>query len=155
MLTAWFVQNQKAPTNVLYYRDGVSSSQYTQLVKGELSAFQKAFEDFAGKRPPTESKTIKSIKVTTVIVTKRHNTRFFPTQSEDAMKGNENCFPGTLVDSVVTSSYYGDFYLQTQNAIKGTARPCHYFVIKNDMNIPIPKLQELVSVSIAKSLKLY
>lgn len=47
-------------------------------------------------------------------------------------RGNNNCIPGTCVDSVVTSPYYQDFFLQSHSDIKGTARPTHYFILKND-----------------------
>lgn len=153
LLIAWFALHKNPPTNILYYRYGVSNNQYKQLVTDELAAFGEAFKEFAndGQKLPAVKKKITSIKVTTVIVTKRHSTRFFLTHPDDAMKGNENYFPGTLVESVVTSPYYGDFYLQTQNAIKGTARPCHYFVIKNEMKIPNTELQKLVCISHASA----
>lgn len=148
LLDAWSTQYKCPPANILYYRDGVSSSQYSELINRELSVFKLAFKE-AAKHPSVllHKNKFNLIKVTTVIVTKRHNTRFFPTNLADAMKGNGNCFPGTLVDSAVTSPYNGDFYLQTQNAIKGTARPCHYFVLKNEMKIPLTQLQELVRLS--------
>lgn len=42
---------------------------------------------------------------------KRHRTRFFPTQVEDA-DDKANPLPGTVVDRGVTSVYHFDFYLQ-------------------------------------------
>ena len=48
---------------------------------------------------------------------------------------------------LVTSPYYRDFYLQSHSAIKGTARPTHHFVLRNDVirDLPSHKVPELVS----------
>lgn len=42
-------------------------------------------------------------------------------------------------------AYFSDFYLQSHNAIKGTARPCYYYVLNNGMEIPLDVLQDIVS----------
>lgn len=142
-LLKWIDENDAWPENVLYYRDGVSESQYDDIKQKEDTAIENAWnicvkeEEAVAYAPP--------LKLTTVIVTKRHSTRFFPEKAAYAMFNNENCKPGLLVDSAVTHPYYGDFYLQSHNAIKGTARPCHYFVLRNDMNISMPDLQAFVS----------
>ncbi|KAI1479681.1 Piwi-domain-containing protein [Daldinia eschscholtzii] len=41
--------------------------------------------------------------------------------------------PGTVVDRGVTEARYWDFYLQSHYAIKGTARPIHYFVVRDEI----------------------
>jgi eukaryotic translation initiation factor 2C len=61
------------------------------------------------------------------------------------MPGNGNCPPGTLVDTAITSPYYQDFYLQSHNAIKGTAHPAHYFVLVNEMGLSETNIQDFVS----------
>tara|TARA_R110002003_G_scaffold2071_1_gene23995 strand:- start:10339 stop:10914 length:576 start_codon:yes stop_codon:yes gene_type:complete len=142
-LLKWCKIHKRWPENILYYRDGVAESQYEELLRDEVSLIERAWDAVAARRqenvpaPPP-------LKVTTVIVTKRHSTRFFPTKAADSMPNNENCHPGTLVDSVITSPYFSDFFLQTQNAIKGTARPSHYFVLNNGMGITMTELQQLV-----------
>lgn len=141
LLKAWYNEhNKRFPRNILYYRDGVSHSQYDELERIELSCFPTAFQKVAevfGTHCP-------DIKVTTIIVTKRHSTRFFPTSPQRAMPRNGNCYPGALVDNAVTSPYFSDFYLQTQNAIKGTARPCHYFILRNEIGLTVQQLQDFV-----------
>jgi len=130
------------PENVLYYRDGVSISQYDQVVQEELLEIKKRFIEMFAKLP---GKPIPNIKLTAVVVTKRYSTRFYPTKAADAQRGNENTKPGTLVDSIVTSPYHTDFYLQSHNGIKGTARPTHYFVLQNEMAMTTEQLEDLVS----------
>ncbi|KAF2024624.1 stem cell self-renewal protein Piwi, partial [Setomelanomma holmii] len=139
LLRRWCQLHNKWPSNVLYYRDGVSISQYDDIVQKELPGIRKAFTELAKQA----KRSVPDFKLTAVIVTKRHSTRFFPTKEQDAMASNQNTRPGTLVDGVVTHPYYTDFYLQSHNAIKGTARPAHYFVLRNEMAITTEELEDL------------
>lgn len=140
LLQAWCTRNKKFPRGILYYRDGVSKGQYDELKRIEVTAIQRAWNDYAAS---LKHHTAPPLQLTTVIVTKRHNTRFFPTTPKDAMQRNANTFPGTLVDTLVTHPYYTDFYLQSHNAIKGTARPCYYFLLTNGLRIATHDLQLL------------
>jgi len=81
-----------------------------------------------------------------MIVAKRHHTRFYPTAAVNTKLGsNSNCLPGTVVDVGVTDPVYFDFYLQSHDAIAGTAKPSHYFVLRNDLNLTAAQLHDLVS----------
>lgn len=96
------------------------------------------------------------MNLTAVVCTKRHHTRFYPMQEVDKQEnGDHNCKPGTLVERSVTSPYFTDFYLQSHNGLKGTSMPAHYFVLVNEMNMPISELQHLVSLPIASLYKIY
>ncbi|KAH7380393.1 hypothetical protein DE146DRAFT_295085 [Phaeosphaeria sp. MPI-PUGE-AT-0046c] len=139
-LKRWVEENKAWPENVLYYRDGVAESQYDEIKQKENSAIERAWNQCVQKE--SSDTNVPLLRLTTVIVTKRHSTRFFPEKAADAMPNNENCKPGLLVEGAVTHPYYGDFYLQTHNAIKGTARPCHYFVLRNDMGISMSDLEQ-------------
>lgn len=129
-LKAWFLNNDRAlPKNILYYRDGVSDIQYGLVKDNELPQIRAAFAiaAFAANlaTPP-------NFNLTAIVVAKRHHVRTFP-RPQDAMPKNGNCKPGTLLDTTVTSSYFRDFYLQSHNAIKETAKPAHYFELVNEM----------------------
>jgi eukaryotic translation initiation factor 2C len=121
-----------------HYRDGVGNKQYQDIQNTEIPQIQQAWNDF--------QKTGALLRLTVVIVTKRHNTRFYPISSEDTMPYNENCRPGTLVDGIVTSPYFDDFFLQSHNGLKGTARSAHYFIFQNGMQLSSAELQNLVSI---------
>ncbi|KAF1849346.1 Piwi-domain-containing protein [Cucurbitaria berberidis CBS 394.84] len=140
LLRDWHRLHRTFPKNVLYYRDGVSTSQYDEVIDKEVSTIQKAFAALATQ---LNMEQVPRFKTTAVIVTKRHSTRFFPRYEKDAMNHNSNCKPGLLVDNVITSPYFADFYLQSHNGIKGTARPCHYFVLRNEMEMTTDELQDL------------
>ena len=121
---------QKWPKNILVYRDGVGEGQYAMVRYKEGPAIDAAIQ---AKCP--------GAKVTIVIVGKRHHTRFF-----DPANGNiSNPPPGTLVDTDVTIENGFDFFLQAHAAIKGTAKPAHYIVVRNDMNLSANMLQTIVS----------
>jgi len=141
----------KFPENILYYRDGVGDSQFEEVKKKELEDIRRGFEDFLTELREESDDPIEEPmrpKLTAVVCTKRHHTRFYPTQPADMQSnGQDNCKPGTLVDQSVTSPYFTDFYLQSHNGIKGTAKPAHYFVLVNEMEIGVSDLQHLVSAS--------
>jgi eukaryotic translation initiation factor 2C len=124
------------PANIIYYRDGVSEGQYRQVRDIELKAIEAAHRTFApgGKTLNIPGKNSQGgVKITAIVGVKRHHTRFYPIFDKDKDKfGNKNCLPGTWVDRAVTSPYYNDFYLQSHSGIKGTARPTHYFILRND-----------------------
>ncbi|KAF2452948.1 ribonuclease H-like domain-containing protein, partial [Lineolata rhizophorae] len=129
----WKEENGRLPESILYYRDGVGESQYRDVLRDEVDKIQAECRQRFREYNP---------RVTAVIVTKRHHTRFYPT-SEIRSAANGNCLPGTCVESGVTSPYYFDFYLQSHHGIQGTAKPAHYFVVRNDMRLSAAELQDL------------
>lgn len=57
---------------------------------------------------------------------------------------NKNFRAGLVVDDpAIRNPYHYDFFLQSHRALKGTARPCHYFVIHNDMKLGADQLQRI------------
>jgi len=112
------------PKNILIYRDGVSESQYQQVLSIELTAMKRACADTYGKQQPP--------KITIIIVGKRHHTRFFPTLSHQA-DSSHNTPRGTLVDRTLFSAPSWEFFLQSHTALQGTVRPAHYVVIYDEI----------------------
>jgi eukaryotic translation initiation factor 2C len=98
----------------------------------------------------TRLKKSPNVNITVVVVGKRHHIRFYPLKSEEWDRwGNNNTYPGTFVDKLVTSPYYQDFYLQSHSGIKNTARPAHYFCLTDEIkDLTSMKLRDLVSFSI-------
>ncbi|KAI0380542.1 Piwi-domain-containing protein [Hypomontagnella monticulosa] len=108
------------PKNIIVYRDGVSEGQYGQVLKTERPQMVKAFEDLYGRVGQALP------KLTIVIAAKRHHIRFYDGPSS-------NPEPGTLVDRGVTEALKWDFFMQPHKALKGVARPIHYFVLHDDI----------------------
>lgn len=140
-LDLWLRKNQKLPTKVVVYRDGVSEGQYQTVLHEELPAFENVFEKRYGKKD-------KWPKIAIIIVGKRHHTRFYPTRREDADynpqrdKGSWNPLPGTIVDRGVVGKVIREFYLQAHQGLQGTARPAHYVVIKDDISFTADALEQ-------------
>jgi len=128
------------PEKIIYYRDGVSEGQFGKVVRDEVSAIRAAYENIKKLR---KAKT--NLQLTTIIVTKRHHTRFYPIKDADMEGKNNNCKPGTLVDKTVVSPYFKEFFLQSHAGLVGTARPAHYFVVQDDMDWDVGALATFVS----------
>lgn len=138
------------PKKIVYYRDGVSESMYANVKSTELKAIRNAFSTVAIQLSGNKGidQKIKPYKpeIIAIICGKRHSVRFYPADRSQSDR-YDNCRPGTTVDDVVTSPYYQDFYLQSHTALKGTARPAHYFVIANDSNESVDDLRTMVRMS--------
>ncbi|KAK4546750.1 hypothetical protein LTR36_001482 [Oleoguttula mirabilis] len=132
---------RRVPARILYYRDGVNDTQYKDIRQHEIQAIRLAWQEAANDRE-------KLPEITAVVVTKRHNTRFYPAPGALVNHGktsNGNCMPGTVVDSDITSPYYFDFFLQSHVPLQGSAKPTHYFVLENGMNFSAVELQDLTN----------
>ena len=127
-LLLWKKHNGIYPENILVYRDGVSESQYDQVLEKEFSLMKKACPELYGETKQQLP------KFTLVIVGKRHHTRFFPEPGSRAMdrkSGNPRC--GLVVDRGITEARNWDFFLQSHTSHLGTARPSHYYVLWDEI----------------------
>lgn len=124
-LALWQKHNQgRLPEKIIIFRDGVSEGQFATVEHTELSLVRKACAKVYGNKPKP--------KITLIVSVKRHQTRFYPTDEKD-MSRSMNNKSGTVVDRGVTVARYWDFFLQSHDAIKGTARPARYTVIHNEI----------------------
>jgi eukaryotic translation initiation factor 2C len=127
--------NGRFPSDILYYRDGVGNIRYEAICTSELPQIKTTFAEVCAhymadaKLKKTVTNIPKKPKLTAVIATKCHHTRFY--SNDDS---NKNCKPGTCVDSGVTHSVCFDFYLQSHRATEGTAKPTYYFVLLNEID---------------------
>lgn len=69
-----------------------------------------------------------------IIVGKRHHTRFFPQNANDADRSG-NCPAGTVVDTDIAHPVEFDFFLQSHAGILGTSRSAHYSVCLDSVSI--------------------
>ncbi|KAJ0421265.1 putative RNA interference and gene silencing protein [Aspergillus carlsbadensis] len=127
-LELWAAANGQLPENIIVYRDGVSNSQYGQVVQDEVPLLKSACADIYPKT--LQSKGLPRLSV--IIVCKRHRTRFYPARETDADKLS-NPKNGTVIDRGVTEAQEWDFYLQSHSALHGTARPAHYYVVWDEI----------------------
>lgn len=124
-LDTWSKHNGgRYPEIIVIYRDGVSEGQFSQVLDRELPCIREACR----KKYSPQSQP----KLTLVVSVKRHQTRFYPS-STDEMSKSGNIVNGTVVDRGVTQSRYWDFYLTAHDALQGTARPAHYTVLLDEI----------------------
>lgn len=124
----------RAPDNVYYFRDGVSTGQFEQVLQQEVfdmkSIFMKLTQDqWKGK-------------FTVVVANKRHHIRAFPDKS--VADRNLNPLPGTLIERDVTSPHDWDFLLYSHIALQGTSRPVHYHVILDQIKHRPEELENMI-----------
>ncbi|KAK2945278.1 putative piwi like protein [Blattamonas nauphoetae] len=122
-------ENGAPPSTIIMYRDGVGDSQFEAAVQGEYNMMIKGIRDFAAQpvyRPQTAF----------IMVNKRINHRFFT-------PNGQNVQPGTIVDSVVTSPLFYDFFLVAQAVNRfTTALPTRFVVLKSDLKWTNHQLQD-------------
>lgn len=126
LLEAWKLTNStenKSSFEVVIYRDGVSESQFDQVLQLEVPNIKEAYKRvFPGK----------TLRMTLVVAIKRHTTRFFP-EGHQGKDRNGNILPGMVVDTGVTQPKYWEFFLAAHAAIVGTTRPTRYVVILDEL----------------------
>lgn len=145
-------QNHRLPSKIFYFRDGVSDSQFKQVMESEWNALLRA----CGEVKHGYDKTV---KVTIIIVQKRHHTRFFPGQNKISEDRNNNVPAGTVVDTIITRPDEPQYYLCSHQAIKGVARPTKYCILLDDGQHSMDDLQALTyavsTIDFVDSLRLF
>ncbi|WRX14845.1 PAZ domain - like 3 [Theobroma cacao] len=138
LLDDFYQEVNKLPKRIIFFRDGVSETQFYKVLKEELQAVREACARFPGYKPP----------ITFAVVQKRHHTRLFPFEIDPSSTQNqlfdENIPPGTVVDTVITHPREFDFYLCSHWGVKGTSRPTHYHVLWDENQFTSDELQKLV-----------
>ncbi|TGO08681.1 hypothetical protein BTUL_0196g00050 [Botrytis tulipae] len=124
----------KRPLNILFYRDGVSESQFGMVLTQELPQIEKACKEF------TENQGKPNIRITLLVVTKRHHTRFFPPKLN---KSTKNISGGLVVDKHIMNPNQMSFFLQSHDSPLGTARSAHYTVIANQCELTLEQLEQV------------
>ena len=136
------------PAAILVYRDGVSEGEYLKMLNEEIPQIQAAWRQVK-LEPGTPAGQPTVVKVTFVVVGKRHHTRFYPQNPKipsSATGSQENCLPGTTVDRGITSPYEYEWFSQSHKGIQGTTKPTHYVVLKDDNLLTPDALQEIVCI---------
>ncbi|KAH7672237.1 eukaryotic translation initiation factor 2C protein [Dioscorea alata] len=121
--------NYRKPQQIIIFRDGVSESQFDQVLNFELNQIIKAYAGLGGDELP---------KVTYIVAQKTHHTKLF----QDGR--HENVPAGTVVDTKVVHPRHYDFYMTAHAGMIGTSRPTHYHVLLDEIGFAVDDLQKLV-----------
>ncbi|RUS16005.1 Piwi domain-containing protein [Endogone sp. FLAS-F59071] len=133
LMKNFYQKSGNKPARILFYRDGVSESQFKEVVETEVEAIKAACRNLDAKYNPP---------ITFVLVQKRHHARFFGIDKCDMDRGG-NINPGLVVDQMVTHPFEFDFYLQSHAGLQGTCRPTHYQVLFDENRFTSDQIQEL------------
>nr|GMD40226.1 protein argonaute 4A-like [Ipomoea batatas] len=120
---------QRKPDQIIIFRDGVSESQFNQVLNIELEQIIEACKFLDENWSP---------KFTMIVAQKNHHTKFFQSNSP------ENVPPGTVIDNGICHPKNNDFYLCAHAGMIGTTRPTHYQVLHDEVGFSPDALQELV-----------
>ncbi|KAF2300713.1 hypothetical protein GH714_015302 [Hevea brasiliensis] len=123
------------PGRIIFYRDGVSEGQFSQVLLHEMDAIRKACSSLEEGYLP---------RVTFVVVQKRHHTRLFPVDRGQTDRSG-NVLPGTVIDTKICHPKEFDFYLNSHAGIQGTSRPTHYHVLYDENSFTADGLQILTN----------
>ncbi|CAN6471916.1 unnamed protein product [Victoria cruziana] len=150
-----FYQSSKCrkPEKLIIFRDGVSESQFNQVLNTEVDAIIQACDFLdSGYRP----------KITLIVAQKNHHTKLF-------LDGPDNVPAGTVVDTKICHPRNFDFYMCAHAGmivslsclqyifelhallfliyfpgLKGTTRPTHYHILMDEIGFCADDLQMLV-----------
>lgn len=136
ILCEFYQEVKSLPKRIIFFRDGVSETQFYKVLKQELQSIRAGCDKFPDYRP----------LITFAVVQKRHHTRLFPDETDPNCSQfcDENIPPGTVVDTVITHPKEFDFYLCSHWGAKGTSRPTHYHVLWDESKFTSDEFQNLV-----------
>ncbi|OAY67541.1 Protein argonaute 16, partial [Ananas comosus] len=117
----------RKPSQIIIFRDGVSESQFNQVLNIELNQIIQAFKHLGENSLP---------KFTVIVAQKNHHTKLFQADAP------ENVPPGTVVDSKIVHPRNFDFYMCAQAGMIGTSRPTHYHVLLDEIGFSVDNLQK-------------
>ncbi|KAL8130712.1 hypothetical protein V2J09_019867 [Rumex salicifolius] len=125
----YVTSNSQKPKQIIIFRDGVSESQFSQVLNIELEQIKQAYQNFGEDELP---------KFTVIVAQKRHYTKFFQANTF------ENAPPGTVVDTGIVHQQNYDFYLYAHGGTTGALRPAHYHVLLDEIGFSPDELQNFV-----------
>ncbi|KAL0307160.1 UNVERIFIED_CONTAM: protein argonaute 16 [Sesamum radiatum] len=121
--------NGRKPTQIIVFRDGVSESQFAQVMNIELDQMIKAYQHLGETDIP---------KFTLIVAQKNHHTKLFQASAA------ENVPSGTVVDTKIIHPRNYDFYMCSHAGMIGTSRPAHYHVLLDEIGFSPDGLQNLI-----------
>ncbi|CAD6218119.1 unnamed protein product [Miscanthus lutarioriparius] len=128
LLLAFEERSKQRPKQLIFYRHFF----FKQVLEQEIPEIEKAWKARYNEKP----------KITFIVVQKRHHTRLFPNDRQWTDRSG-NILPGTVVDKNICHPTEFDFFLCSHAGIKGTSRPTHYHVLRDDNKFTADALQSL------------
>ncbi|XVF05656.1 hypothetical protein REPUB_Repub05bG0191400 [Reevesia pubescens] len=126
LLDFYTSSGKRKPDQIIIFRDGVSESQFNQVLNIELDQIIEACKFLDENWNP---------KFVVIVAQKNHHTKFFQQGSPD------NVPPGTVIDNKICHPKNNDFYLCAHAGMIGTTRPTHYHVLLDQIGFSADDLR--------------
>ncbi|KAK5091019.1 hypothetical protein LTR05_001199 [Lithohypha guttulata] len=139
-LDAWLRINGDAslPHRIIFFRDGLSVEQFEMCRSRELGQLQRCITKKYGELGCSMP------EILLICAVKRHHCRFFrplDNNNRHDFAKLDNPASGVVIFNGVTYGQNEDFFLVSQDTIKGTTRPTHYVVLHNEITTPMVNSQ--------------
>ncbi|KAG5411360.1 hypothetical protein IGI04_007679 [Brassica rapa subsp. trilocularis] len=125
--------NARKPKQIIIFRDGVSESQFNQVLNIVVDQIIKAYQRLGETDVP---------KFTVIVAQKRHHTKLFQA------KGHENVPAGIIVSfdffNLKSFTPHCICLCFTLPISQGTSRPAHYHVLLDEIGFSPDELQNLI-----------
>ncbi|KAJ3616489.1 hypothetical protein Zmor_011879, partial [Zophobas morio] len=116
--------NKQFPRRIIIFRDGVSDSQFEQVVDQELQHFRKALSTHYARELP---------KLALISIQKRNRVRLFMEDGGNRVIGNP--VPGLLINDLLPRPDIHNFFLNSHVALQGTSKPVHYALLCDEIGL--------------------
>ncbi|CAG5085393.1 Oidioi.mRNA.OKI2018_I69.PAR.g10882.t1.cds [Oikopleura dioica] len=133
-LVNFYKLTREKPQAIIFFRPGVNEADMAQVMTLEVKAIQNACRELEDDYCP---------KITYIVASKMHNTRFGSMNPDLQIGKGKNLPAGTVVDTEITSSDKFDFYLQSSMGIQGTSIPTHYYFLYDENKLNADSAQGL------------
>ncbi|KAH9824157.1 Piwi domain-containing protein [Melampsora americana] len=142
LLQKYHDRNAVLPKRIVFYRDGVSEGQFSQVLALEVPLLRKAIAA-AQANPGFKKQPNGPITLTFIVCGKRHHFKFGPHNPAKDGDRNGNLLPGIVVDTGVVHPFDFDWYGLSHAGLLGTSRSAHYTVLIDDAKHKADDLQTL------------
>ncbi|KAL8292525.1 hypothetical protein RQP46_001137 [Phenoliferia psychrophenolica] len=125
--------NRVPPPSFIFYRDGVSESEWAGVMTKEIKAIKEGVERFKESEKDNEKHKAEILafdpKLTFLLAMKRHHIRAFGSREKKSVEGKSDNIPaGTVIDS----------YAAAHTGILGTTKPTRYVVMTGNRAVSLP-----------------
>ncbi|CBY11928.1 unnamed protein product [Oikopleura dioica] len=133
-LVNFYKLTRAKPQAIIFFRPGMNEADMAHIMTLEIKAIMKACNELEDGYCP---------RVTYIVATKMHGTRFASSNRSLQLGKGLNLPAGTVVDTEITSFDKFDFYLQSSMGIQGTSIPTHYYILHDDNRLDADSAQGL------------
>ncbi|KAH7723288.1 WAGO-2 protein [Aphelenchoides avenae] len=130
-----YVENRhQPPKRLVIFRNGTSEGQFASILRFEVPFIRNALQQSGAPE----------CLLTLLVPQKMHKVRIFPeTETKGASPAETNIKPGTVVDTGLVHPMYNEYYLNSHQAIQGSAKTPRYTVLVDENEFPMDIIESI------------